>query len=82
MKTKEQIEQAIAQCDVAQQQEKASLCPIWPKDKDLYCVDCTCRYALRWVLEIKEFDLEFCEDCMQMTNHLDGICQKCKGNKT
>lgn len=24
------------------------------------------------------FELHFCEKCMQMTNHLDGICQKCK----
>jgi hypothetical protein len=56
MKTKEQIEEAIKQCDIAQQHDKASLCPIWPKDDSLYCVDCTCRYALRWVLEIKESD--------------------------
>ena len=26
----------------------------------------------------KEFELRLCEKCIQMTNHLDGICQKCK----
>ena len=26
----------------------------------------------------KEFELRLCEKCTQMTNHLDGICQKCK----
>lgn len=25
-----------------------------------------------------KFGLEFCEDCIQMTNHMGGICQKCK----
>jgi hypothetical protein len=24
------------------------------------------------------YDLEYCDNCMQMTNHLDGVCQKCK----
>jgi len=27
------------------------------------------------------YELQFCKKCFQMTNHLDGICQKCKGNK-
>lgn len=54
MKTKEQIEAAIKQCDLAQQQGEVSFCPIWPEDYSLHCIDCTCRYALRWVLEIKE----------------------------
>ena len=26
-----------------------------------------------------DFKLEFCKKCIQMTNHLNGICQKCKG---
>ncbi|MDD5649989.1 MAG: hypothetical protein PHF86_06175 [Candidatus Nanoarchaeia archaeon] len=79
MKTKEQIEQAIAQCDVAQEKDDAKLCPVWPNDPNgLYCIDCTCRYAWRWVLEIKEMELEFCEKCVQMTNHIDNLCQKCK----
>jgi hypothetical protein len=24
----------------------------------------------------KEFNLEYCPECIQMTNHLDGVCQK------
>ena len=31
-------------------------------------------------VSLPEYELEFCETCYQMTNHLDGICQKCKGN--
>lgn len=27
-----------------------------------------------------DFELKFCEKCFQMTNHLDGKCQKCKAN--
>lgn len=27
-----------------------------------------------------DFELKFCEVCFQMTNHLDGKCQKCKAN--
>lgn len=26
------------------------------------------------------FELQFCENCIQMTNHLYNKCQKCKGN--
>ena len=26
------------------------------------------------------FELQFCSNCFQMTNHLDNKCQKCKGN--
>lgn len=81
MKTKEEIEAAIEQCDKAQQEDNPKLCPVWPQDDSLYCVDCTCRYGWRWVLETKEFELIFCEECMQMTNHLDGECQKCKSKK-
>ena len=25
-----------------------------------------------------DYDLRFCDRCYQMTNHLDGVCQKCK----
>jgi len=32
------------------------------------------------MVELPEFELNFCEKCFQMTNHLNGICQKCKGN--
>ena len=29
---------------------------------------------------LPDYELDYCNKCMQMTNHLDGICQKCKGN--
>jgi hypothetical protein len=32
--------------------------------------------------ESKEFELKFCEKCIQMTNHIDGVCQKCKPIKS
>jgi len=27
-----------------------------------------------------DYDLDLCDECFQMTNHLDGVCQKCKDN--
>lgn len=33
------------------------------------------------IASLPEYKLEFCEKCYQMTNHLDRICQKCKGNE-
>ena len=27
---------------------------------------------------MKEYDLQFCSHCVQETNHLIGVCQKCK----
>jgi hypothetical protein len=32
-------------------------------------------------VSLPEYELAFCEKCYQMTNHLNGICQKCKGNE-
>ena len=32
-------------------------------------------------VSLPEYELNFCEKCYQMTNHLNGICQKCKGNE-
>jgi len=32
------------------------------------------------VVELDEFELNFCNKCFQMTNHKNGICQKCKIN--
>lgn len=29
----------------------------------------------------KELRLDYCDICMQMTNHLDDECQKCKTRK-
>lgn len=29
-----------------------------------------------------QFQLQACDNCIQMTNHLDGICQKCKPKDT
>jgi len=31
--------------------------------------------------EKRELHLDFCEECFQMTNHLDDECQKCKAKK-
>lgn len=28
--------------------------------------------------EVKGFELSLCDKCVQMTNHLNGVCQKCK----
>ena len=28
-----------------------------------------------------EFELDYCKNCMQMKNHIDGVCQKCKKEK-
>lgn len=28
-----------------------------------------------------DYELDFCDLCFQMTNHLDGVCQKCKNDK-
>lgn len=25
----------------------------------------------------EDYELDFCETCFQMTNHIDGVCQKC-----
>lgn len=25
----------------------------------------------------KEYELDYCNKCVQMTNHLNGVCQKC-----
>lgn len=30
------------------------------------------------IMEGQEYDLKFCETCVQMTNHLKEVCQKCK----
>ena len=31
--------------------------------------------------EENELYLDFCEECFQMTNHLNGKCQKCEAKK-
>jgi len=31
--------------------------------------------------EENELYLDFCEECFQMTNHLNGECQKCKAKQ-
>ena len=28
--------------------------------------------------QLPEYELEYCGNCMQMKNHINGICQKCK----
>ncbi len=32
------------------------------------------------IKSLPDFELQFCENCIQMTNHVDNKCQKCKGN--
>ena len=32
----------------------------------------------KWEDECDNFVLGFCKNCFQMTNHLNGVCQKCK----
>lgn len=32
------------------------------------------------IKSLPDYELEFCEKCFQMTNHLNNKCQKCKGN--
>ena len=32
------------------------------------------------MVELSDYELDFCSKCFQMTNHLKGVCQKCKGN--
>ena len=52
MKKSKEIRDAIESCKKAQEKDNPKLCPIWPEDENLYCIDCTCRSALKWVLEI------------------------------
>lgn len=54
MRTAKEIKDTIKKCEAAQ--AKGKDCPIWPDDDILICVDCTCRLALKWVLQIKDFD--------------------------
>jgi hypothetical protein len=32
------------------------------------------------IKSLPDFELQFCSNCFQMTNHLDNKCQKCEGN--
>ena len=50
MKTESEIRDAIKACSEAQKTDDPKLCPIWPGDETMYCIDCTCRYAMRWIL--------------------------------
>lgn len=52
------------------------------KSGEVFCSkQCSDQYYLSdVVVELSDYELDFCENCCQMTNHLDGICQKCKGN--
>jgi hypothetical protein len=43
---------------------------------------CFSRDQWKQTKESKEFELKYCEKCIQMTNHIDGICQKCKPVKS
>lgn len=50
MKTESEIRAALKACSKAQETDDSKLCPIWPEEGTLYCIDCTCRYSMRWVL--------------------------------
>lgn len=54
MKSEQEIRNSLEQCEKAYQLDDSKMCPIWPEDKVLYCSDCTCMSALKWVLGIKE----------------------------
>lgn len=47
------------------------------KTKDL---SQTCGFCVKEKEEY-EFELDNCDTCIQMTNHVDGVCQKCKPNQ-
>ena len=32
------------------------------------------------MVELHDYELNFCSKCLQMTNQLNGVCQKCKDN--
>lgn len=51
MKTESEIRAAMDACSKAQETDNPKLCPVWTEEETLYCIDCTCRYAMRWVLE-------------------------------
>jgi hypothetical protein len=51
MKTQKDIEKALLKCSVAMKDDDPKMCPLWPQDEDLYCHDCTARYAFRFVLD-------------------------------
>jgi len=51
MKNSQDITQALEKCVEAQKADDPKLCPIYPKDESLTCLDCTCRDAFKWVLE-------------------------------
>lgn len=64
-----------------------------PKLEDFYDVDDPRGCSLseyedfvdaheRWEEECDQFELGFCTNCFQMTNHINGICQKCKSDET
>ena len=51
----------------------------WNKD----CFMCqnlafACEFHLKSTPTQPEYEIGYCKDCVQSTNHLNGICQKCK----
>jgi len=38
-------------------------------------------YRNRIIMEEQELHLDYCDECMQMTNHLGDECQKCKAKE-
>lgn len=50
VKKSAEIKIAMKQCSKAMDKNDPKLCPLWPKDPDLWCHDCTARSAWKWVL--------------------------------
>ena len=47
-----------------------------------YLMDYNYEEAATRIVELKEeYDLAYCNNCIQMTNHIKGVCQKCKAKE-
>lgn len=51
MKTEKEINTAITSCEKAQMEDSPKLCPIYPEESTLDCINCTCRDAWNWMLK-------------------------------
>lgn len=51
MKTEQEIKSALICCETAQIENNSKLCPVYPEESILDCLNCTCRDAWNWVLK-------------------------------
>jgi hypothetical protein len=49
-----------------------------PEDEDTERRMTKDRTLTEAIEALKEFELDICDNCIQMTNHIEGVCQKCK----